>query len=374
MKSKAMWFSAALLLLVAVTAQAQEEKAPYAWKISGDTVESFKAEFVVNTPADQSTPEGVVTGYALLTDNRSSNAELNGELYAKTTAVVKAGTKPMFEKLLSEEMLKVRADAEAEAAKKAEESTYKTEATTIVGVTDGKDGAKLVETSQKGSYMVEGWDKDTGQPTGKMEEQTWETKSRFTVVKGEGDKWRIDRIEQMQKNWEKADEMGNAPDEWVEVGNALGWYMDERKTEKAEDLKQDTPEAAAVSLFNSVFLSRDNWTMEIYTRGMKGWMDAVKPLFTEKGLKGPAEDGEKYELPSAIRVVDKVTDGTDGVKKVKLKARTEWSGAVEIHVKKVGDVWKIVNAGYYELEWNDMGDMVEGEFKEHKDLDSLGWH
>jgi hypothetical protein len=57
MKSKAMWFSAALLLLVAVTAQAQEEKAPYAWKISGDTVESFKAEFVVNTPADQSTPE-----------------------------------------------------------------------------------------------------------------------------------------------------------------------------------------------------------------------------------------------------------------------------------------------------------------------------
>jgi hypothetical protein len=374
MKSKTMWFSAALLLLVAVTAQAQEEtkKAPFEWKTSGDTVETFKAEFVVNTPVDQSTPEGLVNGYTALTDNRTEYAKMTQEYYAKGATVVKAATKPLFEKLLSEEMMKFRMDAEA-AAEKEEDSTYISEATTIVGVTDGKDGAKLVETLQKGSYMSEGWDPETGQPTGKMEENKWETKTRLTVVKGEGDKWRIERIENMQKNWEKADEMGNAPDEWMEVNNAISWYLEERKPEVATELKQDTPENAALSLFNSVFRNRDNWYAEIYARGIKGWVDAVKPLFTEKGLKGPAEDGEKYETPSSTREVDKVKDGADGVKMVKLKSRSEWSGPVEVHVKKIGEVWKIVNAGYYDMEWTDMGEMVEGEFKESKDLDTLGW-
>lgn len=370
MKMKSWCMSAAALLLVAVSAQAQDSKPAYEFKVSGDTVDSFKAEFVLNAKLDQGTPEGTVAAYALLTDNRTENSGPTTEFYKKGAEIVNKAVKPLFEKLLSEELMKLRNEAEG---KTEEETTYKAHATEIKGITDGKDGAKLVETYQKTTYMAEAWDPETGEKTGKMEEQSWESKFRYTCIKGEGDKWRIDRVESLMTNWSEMDEEGNAPEEWTETTSTIHWYLMDQEVTKAEELKQDTPENAALSLFNCAFQNRDNWNSELFRRGQKGWLEAIKPLFTEKGLKGPEDSGEKFSFTKEARAVDKVSDGTDGVKKVKFKQMNDWAGAVEVHCKKVGEVWKVVNAGYYELEWNDMGDMVEGEFVETKELDTLTW-
>lgn len=369
---KTMWYSAAVVLLVAVTAMAQEEKKqPFEWKVSGDTAETFKAEFVLHAKPDQSTPEGTITAYALLADNRTEHAAINQAYYKKAQEVVKKAVKPMYEKLLGEELFKSTEAANAEVGDK--DDSYKSGAMTITATTDGEKGAKLVETLQKSSYMSEGYDPETGEPTGKMEEQTYETKSRFTLVKGEDGKWRIDRIEQMMKNWEKMDDMGNAPEEWQQTGSMLSWYMNMEEPEKAEEIKQDTPENAALSLYHGLFLKRDALNMSIFSTGQKGWVDATKALFTENGLKGPPEDGESFETPSSKREVDKVTDGSEGVKHVKLKARSEWYGSTELHLKKVGDSWKIIKAGYYDMTWDDMGEMKEGEFIEVSNIDELSW-
>ena len=54
--------SAGVLLLVAASVSGQETEAkkpaPFEFKVSGDTVETFKAEFKLNAKIDQSTPEG----------------------------------------------------------------------------------------------------------------------------------------------------------------------------------------------------------------------------------------------------------------------------------------------------------------------------
>jgi hypothetical protein len=370
---KTMWYSAAVLLLVAVTAMAQEEnKQPYEWKTSGDTVETFKAEFVLHAKADQSTPEGTINAYALLSDNRTDHAAINQAFYKKGQEVVAKAAKPLYEKLLSVELVKSTEAANADTGK-TDDNSYKAGAMTITATSDGEKGAKLVETLQKATYMAEGYDPETGEPTGKMEEQTYETKMRFTLVKGEDGKWRIDRTEQMTKNWEKMDDMGNAPEEWQPTSSVLSWYLNMEEPEKAEEIKQDTPENAALSLWHGLFRQRDSWNRSIFSSGQKGWIEAMKALFTEQGMKAPDDGGEKYEAPSSQREIDKVTDGSEGVKQVRLKPRSEWYGATALHLKKEGDSWKIVKAGYFDMSWNEMGEMVEGEFIEVNNIEELAW-
>jgi hypothetical protein len=372
---RAMWISATVLLLVAVSARAQDaKKAAFEWKTSGDTVETFKAECVLASPIDQSTPEGVVNGYTLLTDNRSEHREASDAIGKKAEELVAKAVKPLYDKLLGEELAKSREAAIAESSKESSKGSYKSEATTITSVTDGKDGAKIVETSQKGSYSSEEWDYEKGEPTGKMVETPWENKSRYTVIKGEDGKWRINVIEMLQKNWDKADDMGEAPEEWMPSQSALIWLMQEQPETKPAELKQDTPENTAQSLFNSVFASADNYQNKVFASAKQSWIGLLKPLHTEAAMTPPKdEDGAKFATAERSHEVDKVTDGSEGVKVVKFKATSEWSGAIEIHVKKTGDVWKIVKAGYYDVKWDDMGEMSEGDFVEVTNLEQLRW-
>jgi hypothetical protein len=377
-----MWFSAALLLLVAVSAQAQDSKPPFEWKTSGDTVETFKAELKLNTAIDQSTPEGTVNGFSLLTDGRDEHREAFDAVSEKAYAAIDKSVDPLFEKLLSEELNKSRLDARAESRKKGS-SSYKSGATTIVSVTEGKDGAKLVETLQKNSWMNEEYDPETGEKTGKMKEEIYENKGRYTLIKGEDGKWRIDSYERMQKNWEKMDDMGNAPEEWVVSDTMLSWLMQKYEPAKTADLKQDTAEAAAQALFNCVFPKRDNWERQSYASAQESWLVVLKPLHTENAIKAAAaKDGEGKEGEAEIetgdsgsREVDKVTDGAEGVKQVKFKARTEWSSPMELHVKKTGDVWKVVKVGVYDKDWENMdenGNAPE-KFREITNVEELRW-
>jgi hypothetical protein len=350
----------------------EEKKQPYEWKTSGDTVETFKADFVLHATPDQSTPEGTINAYAILADHRTEYAPITQEFYKKAQEVVSKATKPLFEKLFSAELVKSTETANAESEGK-DDSDYKVSAMTITATTEGEKGAKLVETVQTTSYKTPVSNPETGEPTGKMEEQSYETKMRFTLVKGEDGKWRIDRVEQLMKNWEKMDDAGNAPEEWQQTGSMLSWYLNMAQPEKAEEIKQDTPENAALSVWHGLFRQRDVWNMTVFAASQKGWVDATKALFTENGLKAPEEEGSAIEMTSNKREVDKVTDGSDGVKQVKLKPRSEWYGATELHLKKDGDNWKIVKAGYYDMVWDDMGEQKEGEFIEVTNIEELSW-
>ena len=232
--------------------------------------------------------------------------------------------------------------------------------------------------------MMEGWDEETGEPTGKMEKQENEYKNRFTCSKGEDGSWRIDGVERWEQDWENWNGMDDEPAfKWVATSTIVHYLMAREAVKKPEALKQDTPENTALSLFNHLLAQRSAWNDEMRAKALRGWADAIMPLFSEKGMKDPnekkeGEEGEEGEEEmfgkEAKREVEFVSDDADGVKRVKFKKTNEWFGSVEVYVKKVGEVWKITKAGYYEMDWDmDSGEMKETEFIEENNLEALSW-
>ena len=108
--------SAGLLLIVATTISGQETEAkkplPFEFKTSGDTVETFKAEFKLNAKIDQSSPEALVNSYNLLADNRSEVSDAMESTFKPVEEIVRKSEQPIRAKLLTEEMVKKVAEAE----------------------------------------------------------------------------------------------------------------------------------------------------------------------------------------------------------------------------------------------------------------------
>ncbi|MBZ0138090.1 MAG: hypothetical protein K8I27_17170 [Planctomycetes bacterium] len=377
--------SAGLLLIVATTISGQETETkkslPFEFKVSGDTVETFKSEFKLNAKLDQSTPEGLINSYALLTDNRSDVSKALEDSFKPVQEIVRKAEQPIRAKLFSEEMNKKVSEAEKPDEDSKGDSDYRSEPTEVTNVTDGDNGARLVETVQKTSYMTEAWDPETGEPTGKMEKHEDENKFRYTCIKGEDGSWRIERVESWQQDWDNWNGMDDEPAyKWTESATMVHWMLKRESPAKPEELKQDTPENAALSLFNHLLRQRETWSDTMQQRALRGWIDAIMPMFTEKGLKGPEEKKEEGEEEmegfdkSPKREVEFVSDDADGVKRVKFKQTSEWFGSVEVYVKKDGETWKIIKAGYYETDFDmDSGGMKETEFVEENNLDMLSW-
>lgn len=378
--------SAGVLLLVAASVSGQETEAkkpaPFEIKISGDSIENLKTEFKLNAKLDQSSPEALINSYCLLADNRSEVNDANEASFKKVQDILRKAEQPIRAKLFTEEMDKKVSEAKKPEAD-SDDSDYGAEPTEITKVSDGADGAKLVETLQKTWYMMESWDEETGEPTGKKEKQVNEQKQRFTCSKGEDGNWRIDTVESWQPDYENWNGMEDPAHKWTPTRTIIHWMMEQEKPEKPAELKQDTPENAALSLFNHLLRQRETWNDEIQSRAIGGWVDALMPLFSEKGMKDPSEaeeegeeDGEEEDMfgRNKKREIEFVSDDADGVKRVKFKKSSEWFGAVEVYVKKDGEVWKIVKTGYYETDWDmDTGDMKETEFVEEYNLEMLAW-
>lgn len=329
----------ALLLTGPLLAQ---EKSPFEWKVSGDTVETFRMEFVANHKADQSSAKAAVLTYAAFTDNRQSTAGMMKEVGAKWDAVVKKSLEKYEGELLTVEAIKAM---NAIAIEPGLERTL--HATTVTAETTDKD-VTFVETSQ----VVEVPYKELG--TGKVLTQKQEVKVRFACVKADG-KWRIRGIEQQVVDQEGAPKDGKAPTKWVADPGLLPVIMFAVKQEEnratAPEAKRETPEAAAKSLFDSLIKRRDVLTESVRAKGLAGWLDVLKPLFTDDFVKAQgdrATEWAKQKPADAAREVEKVSENPDGTRTVRFKPADFYSGAIEVRVQRDGESWKIASAGFYE--------------------------
>jgi hypothetical protein len=117
------------------------------------------------------------------------------------------------------------------------------------------------------------------------------------------------------------------------------------------DVKRDTPEDAAKSLFESLMVRRDLLTESVRAKGLSGWLDVLKPLFTDEFLKTQddrAAEWVKQKVPEAAREVEKVSENTDGTRTVRFKPIDSYGGAVEVRVSRDGERWKVASAGFYQ--------------------------
>jgi hypothetical protein len=57
---------------------------------------------------------------------------------------------------------------------------------------------------------------------------------------------------------------------------------------------------------------------------------------------------------------------------VRFKPRSEWSSPIEIRVRKDGDVWKVIEVGQLEAEW-DMEGNTTYNYRKADDIYSIRW-
>ena len=346
------------VLLFAVAAISAQDPAPpkkplLNWKVSGETAEEFKAEFEFGGKIDQSTPEALVNTHSELCDNRSEHQESANTLMKAAYKLVNKSMDGVEKSLLTEELIKGLRETDED-----RDSSYKRHASEITGQSDGPDGSKYVEVVQKSSF----------------EDETSESKQRFKCVKGEDGKWRIDAVEAWEMDWSDWDGEGEPEYKWQSTMTMIHWINMEKPKPigPAPELKQDTPENAAMALFSNVIERRAAWDTELQMRALKGWGELLGGLYTDAGRKAPGAN-EFPEREEAKREIDKVSDGEDGVKKVLFKKRYEWGEPVEIHIKKAGEAWQIVAAGYYEIEVDMEGEQRLGDFVPVTNLKELSW-
>lgn len=382
MKTTLAWTTATLIAVAAVagaqdTGEKPAAKPPFEWKISGETAEEFKAEFVSNHKADQTTPRLLVETYAAYTDSRDELKPENDRVSKMWQDALNRSMARMEAALLGDEAIKAMQEEAAKSAEKdLKESTYiqKRQPMKVVNETDGADGSKIVETTQSIQVRQKKWG------TEEWTEETSEHKFRFTCMIGDDGKWRIERIEAWRRDWEGAKGGGEPKYTWQEESSMLAflYYMREevKKWEKRTlpDAAQDTPRNAAMAIFNTLMPHKERLEQRLVLK-IHGWFEAMEALVTDGFKKATAEKvqesakaGEQKE--EAAREIESETDGEGGVKIIKFKPRYEWGGAVEMHMKQVDGKWKLAKAGVWEKDYNEAGE-PEQKFVEQPNIYSL---
>ncbi|MCB9895019.1 MAG: hypothetical protein H6839_11265 [Planctomycetes bacterium] len=345
-------------------------KPPFEWKVSGDTVETFKLEFNAIKAIDQSSPKALVETWGAYTDNRQSTSKSMDAVGEKWDAALEKSLRAYESKLLADEFLK-RRDADKAGEEKGEVTYSSTRGEEkVTGESIDEVGATLVETTQSVKVRQKDWKTD------EWKETTEESKTRYTCIKGEDGKWRINRIEQQRK---QVDMDGNVKMTWKEQGTMLDFmlfYRRQYENRKAlPALKQDTPEGAALSLFENLIPTREELGNSIHSKGLKAWTDLLEGLFTKSYMKGLDKKFEEWagnDPEKAKREIETTGDGEDGAKNVLFKKQDEWSSALEVRVKKFDGVWKIVDAGYWQDKLGENGEVTK-EFVSETDVYSLKW-
>jgi hypothetical protein len=361
----------AVLLVAAATlvlAQDAPEQA-FEWRLSGDTVDTFKAEFKLHIELDQSSARAVVESYAQLTDSRHNNMPAERHLNHRANDLIAEATASIYDRLLTQEARDAREKDIEQSALDTEEMQYRAEATRILAENAGENGAILIETAQKATYRNRAWESETGGMTGEWQDQEHEEFLRYTCVRGSDGKWRIDRIETRRMDWAASREADEEVYSWTDMDPAIRAYMEARKTEPftVAELKQDTPENAAMAVFSHLVPLHHNHLNRIYAESRVDWAKAISSLLTENLANREFSARELHP-----REVLSVEDGEDGLKLVQFNSRSEWRGPVEVQLRKDGDVWKIVRAGSYTTR-RENGERVIDRFVEEPRLLSLNW-
>ena len=352
------------LLIVVTTVSAQEaEKPPFEWKVTGDTVDTYKMELVRHHAPDQSSAKATVLTYSAYTDNRESAANMMKQVGEKWEAAVMKSLAEYESQLLTEKANKALEESQKAPEKPAIIRTY--EATTVTGELAYSGGVRI-ETQQRIQ------EKRRVIPTSKWIEGTREIKRRFYCVRADGD-WRISKIEQEAK-----DEENKGAKTWQEDSGLLVFLLYAQSLNKSRKeippIKQSTAREAAMSLFNSLLPRRDSLDDGVHATGLDEWVGVLEPLFTTSHVnrqRNMVEEWLKQQPAPAKREIDTVTE-TDGITIIKFKQIDEWSGAIELQVQKVGEIYKIHAAGVYEQGLDGKGGIV-WKLKPEPDLYSLKW-
>jgi hypothetical protein len=356
------------ILLIALLAMPlfAQEKAPLEWKVSGDTVETFRMELVQNHKMDQSSARALVLSYAAYTDNRDSTAAMMKKVGEKWDAAVAKSLEKAEAELLTADAIKAMRAHKPESVPERKLQPVK-----VVSETS-RDGVTWVETTQ----AIEVPYKELG--TGKVLMQKQELRLRYVCAKV-GEKWRIRAIEQQVIDEEGTPKDGKAPTKWVADPGLLPViiYALKQDAGRAEvpDARRESAESAARSLFESLIARRDTLTESVRAKGLSAWLEALKPLVTDEFYKAQdtlAAEWLKQKTDDAPREVEKVTDNDDGSKTVRFKPRDSYSGAVEVRVVREGEAWKVHSAGYFTLK-RDSFERPVWEFAPEIDLYALKW-
>jgi hypothetical protein len=363
-----------LLAATAMIALGQERSSerPFEWRTSGETIEELKVEFKLNIELDQSSPDAVVTSYALLIDSRTATLAAERELNARTNELVAKAIAPIEAKLATAESLEAKAKHREQEQRDIVEMNYQSDGMRIIETEQTDDGAVFVVTAQKSTFRARAWDRETGGATGDWEDREFENFTRFRCVKQADGKWYIDRLETRATDWAAMREAGDSETEiytWNETDPGHVSWAQARNTPAfpVAELKQDTPENAALALFNHLIPTYLNHTNRTYASNRTEWAAAIKSISTDR-LRN--HDAGKREMRE--RTLLSVTDGEDGIKVVQFAASTNFRGPMELHLRKDGDVWKIVRGGTYTLKRVD-GERVPDKFVEEPNLISLNW-
>ncbi|MBK8205551.1 MAG: hypothetical protein IPK87_02035 [Planctomycetes bacterium] len=346
---------AALLVACGALVVAGEEDAvrnPYKWAVSGDTLETFKAEFVSNHKADRSSPRALVETWAAWTDgrygmdlefdrvNRLWAGAVRKAMHAEEGKLLSAEAQAELEKVL-EKAAEPRGDA------KRQQTTHPLR---VTDESDGENGARHVEALQK--YEIKEKQRDGSWHIYDREEQ-W----RFTCVKGGDEKWLIRRIEFWKLDLELSTR-DKPVYKWDELDTLLDFfYFSRADVAKARelvipDLKNDTAESTALSLFATLAPTRARRIDLVMDKGLNGWINAVEGLVTEATqAKAEASALKRVDAarPRAVPTVVETLAADDGTTVVRISAKADGTSAdeelAEVHVRKTEAGWRVTQAG-----------------------------
>lgn len=340
-------------------------KAPFEWTASGETVEDFEVEFTPIYEIDRSSPEALVKSYAAYGDERAETLEAMEEVASKWRAALLNSLSEHEEKLLSKGAREALRTARKDAKTRAPTYTEEAGPIEIKGAPQVEDNVHWVEATQSVKKRERDWE------TGEWKESTEETRLRFGCLNDGDGNWAIDRVRHWGKDWDTVDEDGNVVEAWIEHPTplaALAYARNQaRNLGEVAPIRQSTPEEAAMSLFDSLLKRRNQLESTMVEKALMPWFDVLSSLFTQDYM---ARQQAKFEGVGAneepARETESITDKGE-VTVVKFKPRGEWRGAVELHLTKDGDVWKIHKAGYYKLGFDSGGEEIR-EFHEEPDI------
>ena len=358
-----------LLGMIVVSSAQDAETAdtpPFAWRVSGDTVETFKLQFEANRAIDQSSAKAVVESYAAYTDNRPSTAGAMDEVGSKWDEALARTLETYEAKLLDAEFMKRRAAPQDE--QDSEVTFTSTRGEEKVDGESVEDGINWVQTVQTIKIRQKDWQ------SGEWKATVEDSITRYACEKCEDGKWRIARIEQQRKQISKGGEVSNVWREQAPMLDFMLFYRQQYEDRKAlPALKQDTPQTAALSLFEHLVPKREELGNSIHSKGLKAWTDLLEGLFTPARMEAARKkftDWGKNAVKPEKRVIESTTDGAGGIKIVRIKPRDEWSAVIELRLKQVDKLWKITEAGYLQDKMDREGKVVK-EFVAELDIYAL---
>lgn len=300
------------------------------FKTTGDSIESFKIEFNHPEKPDLSTPEGAFNAWVSITDERKEFSDSETKAAHAWSELRVKHLQTIEPKLLSGAALK---DLAGDRKYKEEYRNSKKTSmyyTPIIITETKKLDDKTVQylASNKEVYG----------------EEEYPNLHRLTFKKAKDGKWLMSKAESGNYADEEKKEI-----EWYENYGILEFlYNRHGSVEYFKDiakLKLDTPENAAITLFDYLFQKDKLIDATYHDIKLQPYISAIESLCTEewqnelKKAAGWDDDGSGIES----RKIESTKDGENGHKIVRLKPTNNWSGPLDIHLAKDGEVWKIVS-------------------------------